>query len=44
MPDQAPTQQNTAEELVKRNAACIETRTARNNWYIIIYAYELKLK
>jgi hypothetical protein len=39
MPDQAPSQQqNTAEELVKRNAACIETRTARNTWYVL-YIY-----
>ena len=44
MPDQQPSApQNTAEELVKRNAACIETRTARNNWYFIIILKNLKI-
>lgn len=36
MSDPAPaaTFQNSAEDLVKRNAACVETRQARNTWYI----------
>ena len=39
MPDQAPAAnfQNSAEELVKRNAACLETRAARNAWYQILF-------